>query len=81
MTAFANYVFWISWGMSTIIFWGVTYFDCQRKQYLSRDLLSKYNTFKFERLMNARDIRTLFKQAKLCKDFLNTFKEIHKVIG
>lgn len=58
-----------------------TYFDCQRKQYLSRELLSKHNTFKFEKLINTSDIRTLFKLAKFCKDILNNFKEIHKVIG
>ena len=58
-----------------------TYFDCQRKQYLSRDLLSKHNTYKFEKLMNTCDIHTLFKLSKFCKDILNTFKEIHKVIG
>ena len=55
------------------------YFDCQGKHYLSKDLLSKHNTFQFERLMNACDIRTLFKLARFCKDTL--FIEIHKVIG
>ena len=58
-----------------------TYFYCQRKRYLSRDLLSKHITYKFEKLMNTCDIHTLFKLSKLCKDILNTFKEIHKVIG
>ena len=58
-----------------------TYFVCQRKRHLSRDLLSKHNTYKFEKLLNTCDIHTLFKLSKFCKDILNTFKEIHKVIG
>ena len=57
-----------------------SYFDCQRRQHIPRDLSSNHNTFKFDKLMNTNDTHTLFKLAKFCKDILNTFKEIYKNI-
>ena len=55
-----------------------SYFDCQRRQYIPRDLSSSHNTFKFDKFKNTNDTRTLFRLAKICKDILNTVKKFIK---
>ena len=49
-------------------------------KYLQRDLVTKPNAVKFEKLMNSSDNQLMFKVAKYCKIVLKTFHEIFRNI-
>ena len=57
-----------------------SYFVDQQKLYLPKDLLRRPSAVGFGEIMNTKDLPTLFKLSKLCKEILSTFKVIYKHI-
>ena len=54
-----------------------SYFEEQRRLFLSRDLSRRPNMAIYERVTNSKDISRLFKLGKFCKTIVSTFKKIH----
>ena len=54
-----------------------SYFVDQQKAYIPKELLKRPNVVSFEKLMNTKDLQTLFKLGKFCKKILATFKVIY----
>ena len=57
-----------------------SYFVDQQKLYLPKDLLRRPSAVGFGEIMNTKDLPTLFKLSKFCKEILSTFKVIYKHI-
>ena len=55
-----------------------SYFVDQQKAYLPKDLVRCPNAIGFGEIMNTKDLPTLFKLSKLCKEILSIFKVIYK---
>ena len=49
----------------------------QQKAYTPKDLLKRPNVAGFEKRMNSKDLHTLFKLGKFCKEILVTVKVIY----
>ena len=56
--------------LSVVILW------INKKAYIPKELLKRPNVVRFEKLMNTKDLQTLFKLGKFCKEILVTFKVI-----